>query len=53
MKQGSLFCLSSSHLSNHSISGCTLGIFGKLSINKGAPTWFGTVWSYGVEAIDY
>jgi hypothetical protein len=23
------------------------------SFHWGAPTWFGNIWSYGVEAIDY
>jgi hypothetical protein len=35
------------------ISCRTLGIFGKLSMSRGALTWFETVWSYGVEAIEY
>jgi hypothetical protein len=30
-----------------------LGIFGKFSMSRGAPTWFEMVWSYHVEAIDY
>jgi hypothetical protein len=30
-----------------------LGVFRKLSMSKGALTWFETVWSYSVEAIDY
>jgi hypothetical protein len=25
----------------------------KFLMSKGAPSWFETVWSYGVEAIDY
>jgi len=54
MKQGSLFCLSGSDLSNHDTSCRALGIFGKLSmLHRLASTWFETVWSYGVEAIDY
>jgi hypothetical protein len=32
----------------------TLGIFGKLLMSSiGALTWFETVWSCGVEAIEY
>jgi len=38
---------------SQSVSSCTLGIAGKFLMSKGAPTWFETVWSYGVEAIDY
>ncbi len=62
MKQGSLFCLvyhtkisqtMALHLPNHGISCHILGIFGKLSMNRGAPTWFKIVLSYNVEAIDY
>jgi hypothetical protein len=30
-----------------------LGIFSKLLMNRGALTWFETVWSYGLKAIDY
>jgi hypothetical protein len=41
------------HLPNHNISCHTIGIFGKLSMNRGAPTWFKIVSSYNVEAIDY
>jgi hypothetical protein len=51
MKQGSLFCFVT--LTNHSASCCTLGIFGKLWMSKGALTWFETVWSYSAKAIDY
>jgi hypothetical protein len=40
-------------LSNHSASCCPLDISEKLLMSKGAPSWFETVWSYGVEAIDY
>jgi len=60
MKQGSffLFCFV---LSCHAeifqamgVSCRTLGIFRKLSMSsRGALTWFETVWSYGVEAIEY
>jgi hypothetical protein len=39
--------------SNHGASCLALGIFGKLSVSKGATTWFETVWSYYVETIDY
>jgi len=54
MKQGGLFCLLCSDLPNHGASCHALYIFGKLSMNsRGALTWFGTAWSYGVEAIDY
>jgi hypothetical protein len=53
MEHGSLFCLSCLDLPNHGTSFHTLGIFGKLLMSRGAPTWFQTVWSYGVEAIDY
>jgi hypothetical protein len=47
------FVLSLCDLPNHGTSCHALGIFGKLLMNRGAPTWFETVWSYGVEAIDY
>jgi hypothetical protein len=30
-----------------------LDIFESLSIRRGASTWFQTLWSYSVEAIDY
>ncbi len=30
-----------------------LGIFGKLSMSRGASTWFETVWNYNVETINY
>ncbi len=58
LKQGSLFCfvlfcLSHWDFPNQNTLCHTLGIFGKLSMSRGAPTWFETVWSYGVEAIDY
>jgi hypothetical protein len=42
------------NLQNHGASSHALGIFGKLSMSMGAPTWFENVWNYGVEAIfDY
>jgi hypothetical protein len=55
MKQGSLFCFVRhvEILQNHSASCHAIGSFGKLSMSRGAPTWFEAVWSYGVEAIDY
>jgi len=40
-------------LANHGASCHALGIFAKLSMSTGAPTWFGTVCSCGVKAIDY
>jgi len=41
-------------LNSHPTSCHTLGIFGTLSMmSRGAPTWFETVWRYGVEAIHY
>jgi hypothetical protein len=48
-----LFCLSSWDLPNHGASWCMLRIFRKILMSRGAPTWFETVWSYSVEAIDY
>jgi len=62
MNQGNLFCFvchteisqtMALHLPNHNISWHTIGIFGKLSMRRGAPTWFKTILSYNVEAIDY
>jgi len=54
MKESSLFCffvmLKSPkpwHFMSH-----TLDIFGNLLMSKGALTWFETIWSYGVKAID-
>jgi hypothetical protein len=47
------FVLSCWDLPNHDTSCCTLHIFLKLSMSRGAPTWFETVWSYSVEVIDY
>jgi hypothetical protein len=47
-----LFCLSRWNLPNHCTSCYALGIFGKVSMSKGAPTWFETIWNYCVEAID-
>ncbi len=41
------------NLSDHDASGHAPGIFGKLLKSRGALTWFDSVWSYGVEAIDY
>jgi hypothetical protein len=54
-KQGSLFCFVTSYsdLPNCGPSCCTLGIFGKLSMSRAAPTWLEPVWSHGMEAIDY
>ncbi len=48
-------CFIFSHLDlpNHGASCHALGIFKKLSISRGAPTWFETLWIYGVETIDY
>ncbi len=47
MKQGSLFCfVTLRSLEAHDPSCHTLGIFGKLSMSMGAPTWLETVWSY-------
>jgi hypothetical protein len=51
MKQGCLFCFSD--LPNDSTSCHVISIFGKLSMSRGALTWFEIVWSYGVETIDY
>jgi len=53
MKQDGLFCLSCRDLSNYDVSCCILGIFGKLLMGGGALTWLETVWSYGMEAIEY
>jgi hypothetical protein len=61
MKQGSLFCFvchidiqtTALPFPNHNISCHTLGIFGKLSMSRGAPTWFKIVSNYNVETIDY
>jgi hypothetical protein len=38
MKQGSLFCFARRDLSQHGASCRTLGMSGKLSMNKGAST---------------
>jgi hypothetical protein len=38
---------------DHGASCHALDNFEKLSMSRGALTWFGTAWSYGVEAIDY
>jgi hypothetical protein len=48
-----LFCLSHKDLLKRCASFHTLGTFRKLSMSKGAPTWFETVWSYNVQAIDH
>ncbi len=55
MKQGTLFCfLCHAKISQTTTLSChALGIFGKLLTRRGALTWFETIWSYGVEAIDY
>jgi hypothetical protein len=55
MKQGNLFCFFLSHydLPNHGISCYAIGIFAKLSMNRGASSLFDIVWNYSVEAIDY
>ncbi len=47
------FVLSSWDLPNHGTSCQALGIFGKLSMSRGALTWFASVSSYDVEVIDY
>ncbi len=47
------FVLSCWDLPNHGTSCCALDILGKLLMSKVAPTWFETVWSHGVGAIDY
>ncbi len=46
-----LFVMLRSHKPQHFMP-CSW-LFGKLSMSRGALTWFETVWSYGVEAIDY
>jgi hypothetical protein len=47
-----LFChIEISPLPNHSAWG--LSIFGKLSMSRGALTWFEAVWICSVKAIDY
>ncbi len=39
---------------NHKSSHCLLAIFGKLLMSRGVVTWwFATLWSYGVEAINW
>jgi hypothetical protein len=48
-----LFCFVMLNLSDHDASCHAPGIFGKLLKTRGALTWFDSVWSYGVEAIDY
>jgi hypothetical protein len=48
-----LFCLSSWDLPNQDALCLSLSIFGKLLMSRGTPTWFETIWSYGVEAIDH
>jgi hypothetical protein len=54
MKQGSLFFVCHALISQPMSTSCwALHTVGKLSMSKGALTWFGTVWSYGVEAVDY
>jgi hypothetical protein len=40
-------------LPNHGAPCRALDNFEKLSMSRGALTWFGTAWSYGVVAIDY
>jgi len=40
-------------LQNHGASCRALDNFEKLLMSRGALTWFGTAWSYAVEAIDY
>ncbi len=42
-----MICSSCRDVQNHDISSCRdLGIFGKLLISRGAPSWFETLWSY-------
>jgi hypothetical protein len=43
--------LSCGNFPNHGASSDALGIFGKLSMSMGAPTWFENVWNYSVEVI--
>jgi hypothetical protein len=52
MKQGSLFCFicHAEVFSNHVTSCRALSIFRKLSMSRGALSWFEIVWSYSVEA---
>jgi hypothetical protein len=53
MNQGSLLCHAEISQTIHGASFRRLGIFGRLWMSRGATTWFETVWSYCVEAIDY
>ncbi len=48
-----MFYLSCWNLPNHDPSWCALGIFRKTLMSKGASSWFKTVWTYSVGAIDY
>ncbi len=56
MKEGSLFCfvvmrsteLVSVHASDH-----VLGVFGKLSMRRGARAWFHDVWTCGAKVLEY
>jgi len=34
---------------NHGVSCCTLGVFGKLLMRRGAPIWFEIIWSHDVK----
>ncbi len=54
MKQGCFVLFCHSKISQTMVLHVTpLGMFGKLLMNRGALTWFETIWSYNVEAIDY
>jgi hypothetical protein len=53
MREGNFFSLSPQDLPNDVDSSLAFGIFGKLLMNSRALTWFETIWSYGVEAIDH
>jgi hypothetical protein len=55
MKEGSLFCfvgMTSTELECYATDR-VLGVFGKLSMRRGAWAWFHDVWTCGAKVIEY
>ncbi len=56
MKEGTLFvlfCLYLSNPPNRNASNRILGLFGKLSMRRGAWAWFHEVWTCGAKVLEY
>jgi hypothetical protein len=53
MKEGCLICLYLWDPWNWDASDCVLGVFGKLSIRRGAWAWFNDIWTCGAKVLEY